>query len=41
MTQQNVRKRKKACFNAHKVYSWDKMWSLKSLALLKCESTIN
>ena len=35
---------KKTCFNAHFQYSQlkitglDKMWSLKSLAMLKCES---
>ena len=32
-------KEKKTCLNAHNgVYSWSKMWSLKSLAMLKCES---
>ena len=30
-------KEKKTCFNAHNgVYSWNMMWSLNSLALLKC-----
>ena len=30
---------KETCFNAHNVvYSWNKMWSLKSLAMLKHES---
>ena len=36
-------KEKKACFNAHfqysqsKIMGLNKMWSLKSLAMLKCE----
>ena len=46
MIQQKVRKKKKkkTCFNAHFQYSQlkimgpNKMWSLKSLAVLKCES---
>ena len=43
MIQQKVRK-KKTCFNAHFHYSQSKMtglskmWSLKSLVMLKCES---
>ena len=42
--QQNVRKKKKTCFNAHFQYSQskttglNKMRSLKSLAMLRCES---
>ena len=32
-------KEKKTCFNAHNgVYSWNKIWPLKSLAMIKCES---
>ena len=32
-------KEKKTCFTAHNsVYFWNKMWLLKSLAMLKCES---
>ena len=50
MIQQKVRKEKKTCFNAHfqnrqskitdvkGVYSWNKMWLLKILAKIKCES---
>ena len=37
MIQQKVRKKKKTCLNAHFQYSQSKMWSLKSLAMLKCE----
>ena len=44
MIQQKVRKKKKTCFNAHfqysqsKIMELNKMWSLKSLVMLKCES---
>ena len=47
MIQQKVRKKQRAHFQYSQskitdnkgVYSWNKMWSLKSLAFLKCEST--
>ena len=45
MIQQKVRKKKKTCFNAHfpnsqsKITGLNQMWALKSLAMLKCEST--
>ena len=44
MIQEKVRKKKKACFNAHSQFSQsklmgvNKMWSLKILAMLKSES---
>ena len=39
MIQQKVRKKKPVLmFILKGVYSWNKMWSLKSLAMLKCES---
>ena len=31
-------KEKKVCFNPQALYSWKNMWSLKILAMLKCES---
>ena len=44
MVQQKIRTRKKTCFIDHfqyiqsKITGLNKMWSLKSLAMLKCES---